>query len=330
MPNDPDLLIDLASSRFGGRVVEASDEFFGRAERLIEPEAPGSRRDGFDGWETRRRREPGHEWAVVRLGLPGVIRRVVLDTTHATGSHPERISVEAIDLPGDPHLIDLIRRPERWREIVARTPAEPDRRVEMPVGWAESATHVRLVLYPDGAVARLRVLGEPVPAEPLGGDDEIDLVAVANGGIAVDCSDSHYGSPNAALLDERRRSGPGWLTRRRRDDQGDWAVFRLAGAAEVRRLVIDTRRFEGNSPETASVESVFAPAADTEQLRRAAWMPLLPRTPLEADHRHTFSDLEPLGETTHLRLSIYPDGGINRFSAYGTASVGWHRIRRDG
>jgi allantoicase len=319
-----DLLIDLASSRLGGRVLETSDEHFGEAARLIADDQSGPQHDGSPGWETHRRRAPGHEWAIVRLGLPGVVRRVLVDTTGVTGSQPAAASVEAIDLPGEPHLVDLIRRPERWETIVPRTPVEADSRLEVAVEFDRPATHLRLVLYPDGAVNRLRVFGEPVPAPGLLAAGVLDLAAVVNGGLAIDCSDAHFGSPNDMLLEDRHRRRPGWLTRRRRDGRHDWAIVRLAGPGGLHRLVVDTRGFVGNAPEACSVEGIAASSSPTGDLRAADWATILPRTPLESDRRHEFAELEEGGPRTHLRLSIYPDGGISRFAAFGTAASGWN------
>ncbi len=325
---DPDLLIDLAAERFGGRVVEASDEQFAPASRLIADGHPGTGGDRIDAWATRRRRRPGHDWAVIRLGLPGVVRRVVLDTSHITGSHPSEVSVEAIHLPGSPNLIELVRQPERWRDIVARTPVEPDHVASFPVAWSEPATHVRLVAYPDGAIARLRVLGEPIaPAEAIG-NPETDVASIAAGAITLDCSDAHYGNPNDMLTADKQRRGPGWLTRRRRDGRHDWAVIRLSGPSELQRVVVDTRGFEGDAPEACSIDAVTAPGSSGDDLRAARWVPLLPKVPLRADHRHEFTELEPVGRITHLRLSIHPDGGISRFAAYGTAARAWHQEER--
>jgi len=316
-----DWLIDLASERFGGSVLETSDESFGRAERLLGREDP-IELDHFDGWETQRRREPGHEWVIVRLGLPGIVRRVLIDSTRTTGSHPTAMSLESIELPGEPHIVELIRRPERWTTVVPRTPIEPEEVLVLPVEGEHPATHLRLVAYPDGAVARLRVQGAPLPSAGVVAGRELDLAAVVNGGLAIDCSDAHFGSPTEMLLDDRHRTGPGWLTRRRRDGRHDWAVVRLAGRGELDRLVVDTRGLEGHAPTACSVEGVSSATAGN--LRATAWETVLERTPLRPDHRHEFSELRSRGPFSHLRLSVFPDGGIRRFSAFGTAAAGWY------
>jgi allantoicase len=102
MVTDPDAHVNLASRRLGAGVIAASDEFFGEKENLLRPEPPGHRPHTFghkgqvvDGWETRRRREPGQDYALIRLGAPGVIGGVVVDTAHFTGNFPAECSVEA-------------------------------------------------------------------------------------------------------------------------------------------------------------------------------------------------------------------------------------------
>jgi allantoicase len=215
----------------------------------------------------------------------------------------------------------LIRRPERWQIVVPRTPVEPDRRLHLTPEREHPATHLRLVAYPDGALARLRVYGAPLASADVVAGKEVDLAAITAGGLVVDCSDAHFGSPTDMLVDE----GAGWLTRRRRDDRHDWAVVRLAGRGELRRMVVDTRGFVGNAPAACSVEGISSEAAG--DLRAADWRPILDRTSLRADHRHEFSELRDRGPFTHLRLSIHPDGGIRRFSVIGTATSGWHRPR---
>ena len=242
---DGDLLIDLAAAGAGGRVQEASDEFFAPKERLLadedpvrDPGRPSRHGVWMDGWETRRRRSRGHDWAIVRLGLRGIGRRVVVDTTHFTGSHPESCAVEAADMPGDPNIVDLVRARDRWVDLLPRVPVEPDSRNVFNVAHGLPVTHLRLVAYPDGGIARLRCFGEPVPREGvLDGETTVDLACISSGARAIECSDRHFGSPNDMLVPGPPHDGrSGWLTRRRRDGGSDWAVIRLAGPGTLERL----------------------------------------------------------------------------------------------
>jgi allantoicase len=325
-----ELLIDLAAAGLGGRVLEASDEFFAPKENLVadsppvlDPDRRTSRGRWMDGWETRRRRSAGHEWAIVRLGLPGVLRTVVVDTSHFTGSAPGQVSVEAIDLPGDPNIVDLVRSRDRWTEVLARSDVAPNTANVFPLAQSEAVTHVRLVLYPDGGVARLRCLGEPVPPDHILRTEGADLAAIASGGRVVDCS-SRGSNPNR-MLRGGKPEGPsdGWLTPRRRDPGYDWAVIRLAGPGQVDRLVVDTTSFKGNAPASCDVEGIDAPGALPGTLRTASWRQLLAQSELEEDHRHEYPELGWGGRLTHLRVNIHPDGGLARFSAIGEAFEGW-------
>jgi len=317
-----EFLIDLAAARFGGRVLETSDQFFGPAERLVADAAPNAGHAGEerpDGWETRRRRTTGHEWTILRLGLPGVIREVVVEAPGFAGALPEQISVEAVDLPGDPHLVDLVRRPDRWADLVARRPVDGEGPHRFTVEPGVRATHVRLILFPDGGIARLRIRGEPIPPPDAVGT-EVDLAGIHRGGRAVDASDGYYGPPAAMLLDERHREGRGWLTRRRRDGGSDWAVIRLAGPATIDRIIVDTRRFVGNAPAACTVEGAASSGIPDGTTR---WMPLVSNAPLEPDERHEFAGLPEHDGLTHLRLTIHPDGGIARFQAFGITDRPW-------
>jgi allantoicase len=329
-----DLLVDLAGARVGGTVIAANDEFFAPKEKLVDDSEPEWRPGEYtpqgkwmDGWETRRRREPGHDWAMIRLGLRGIIRHVVVDTAHFTGNFPEACSVEAIDLPDKPSLVELARDPARWTTLVDRGILRGDAVNDFPTdGNTSPASHVRLVIFPDGGVARLRVLGDPVPPDGmLSGDREIDLAALHTGARVIDCSDRHYSSPNRMLLPGRPRAmWDGWETKRRRGPGNDWAVIRLAGRGNIARLEVDTTHFRGNAPGSTHVEAIDAsPGVSLGDLRFAAWATLLPETPLTPDKRHRFNVLEPAGPATHLRVNIHPDGGLARFRAFGTSGTPW-------
>jgi allantoicase len=332
MNDEPlDLLVDLAAARVGGKVLAANDEFFAPKEGLIadgdpvwDPDKYTARGKWMDGWETRRRREPGHDWAILRLGIPGLIRTVIVDTRHFTGNFPESAAVEAIDLPGTPDLVELARDPSRWTEIVSRRALRGDTRNEFEAAPMGRATHARLVIHPDGGVARLRLFGDPVPPDGLlDGETEVDLAALTNGARAIDCSDRHYSSPNRMLLDGRAKGmWDGWETRRRRGPGNEWAVIRLAGRGSVNRIEFDTTHFKGNAPGSVGVEGIDAGGAAIGTLRLADWSPLLPEQPVTPDHRHVFDDLEG-GPFTHLRVNIHPDGGVARFRARGRSDEPW-------
>ncbi|OFW66513.1 MAG: allantoicase [Actinobacteria bacterium RBG_16_68_21] len=326
-----DLLVDLASDRHGGKVLAANDEFFAPKENLIADADPiwnpakfTARGKWMDGWETRRRREPGHDWAIIRLGIPGIVRTVLIDTAHFTGNFPESASVEGIYLPGVTDMVELVRDPSRWTVLVPRRALRGDLRNEIDLDRTTPVTHTRLVIHPDGGVARLRLLGDPVPPDGLlDGTVDVDLAAIHNGARAIDCSDRHYSSPNRMLVPGRAEGmWDGWETKRRRGPGNDWAVIRLAGRGTVDRIELDTAHFKGNAPGSWDVEGIDAPGATIGNLRLAKWRALLENIPVTPDHRHRYEGLAG-GPFTHLRLNIHPDGGVARFRAWGRSSEPW-------
>jgi allantoicase len=311
-------LPDLAVRSAGGSVIAANDETFGEKENLIRPDQPvfqphtfGHQGQVMDGWETRRRREPGHDWAVVRLGLPGIVRGVVVDTSWFTGNYPPECSVEAacIDLAGTaPAEAELADQPGEWTEIVPRSPVGGDRENSFDVDHDRLVTHVRLRQYPDGGVARLRIHGEPVGDPRWVAGRSFDLAAMEHGARVADCSNRFYSSPDHLLArGPARVMGEGWETARRRDDANDWVVADLATTGVISHLEIDTSCFIGNAPGAASVRGL---PGDIE---------LLPRTPLRPDTANRFVVANGPA-VSRLRLDVYPDGGLARLRAFGEPS----------
>jgi allantoicase len=305
---------DLAGRALGGSVIYANDELFAERENLIKPEEPVFRPHTFghkgqimDGWETRRRREPAGDGqgdsAIVRLGCGGVVRRVVVDTSYFTGNYPPEVSVEACGAEGYPSPADLAEA--GWTTLVPRSPVAGDARNEFEVEPGRRATHVRLTMFPDGGVARLRVYGEPIP-DPRLLPATIDLAALENGAVVTGCSNMFYSSPaNLLLPGQARVMGDGWETSRRRDQANDWVEVRLACAGSVEVVELDTSHFVGNAPGWATLGGDGPGGTD-----------LLPRTALQPDTRHRFAG--PGGQVTgHVRLDIYPDGGMARLRVLG-------------
>ncbi len=301
-------LPDLASDRLGGAVVQANDEFFAPKENLTKPSAPEWREGVYtdrgkwmDGWETRRRRDvtlDTHDWCIVRLGVRGVVRGVDVDTTHFAGNYPESCALDAGD-------------GEAWHEILRRTPLTGNAHNHFATTGASAATHVRLRIYPDGGVARLRIYGEVVADwTRLGRQGDVDLAALEHGGLVVACSDMFFGSRhNLIMPGPATHMGDGWETKRRRGPGHDWSVIRLGARGLVRRVEVDTRHFKGNAPGACSVEG----SADG-----TTWRELMPKSVLAPHWRHSFEDeVRDIGEITHARFNIYPDGGVGRLRLFG-------------
>jgi allantoicase len=312
-------LPDLASRALGGSVSAANDELFAQRENLIKAEAPffdpnefGHKGKVYDGWETRRRRDDGHDYAIVRLGTPGIIHGIIVDTAYFKGNYPPFVSIEAASIEGYPSVEEIMKAD--WQTVVEKSPAEGHTANAYAVADRHRWTHVRLSIYPDGGVARLRVHGEVVP-DPRFLDGTVDLLAAENGGRLVGCSDAFYASPANIILPGRARNmGEGWENARRRGGGNDFAVFALAAAGRPRHVEIDTSYYVGNAPGWVRLSAIDARSADIDD--DSAWTELLPRTAVQPDTRHRFV-LDVAGAATHLRLDVYPDGGLSRLRLFG-------------
>lgn len=333
MSDEPDLtnLVDLAAARFGGSVVAVNDEFFAFAERMLLPEPPIVRPGVFtergqwtDGWETRRRRDlPGADWAIVRLGSPGIVRAVTVDTTHFTGNAPESVEVHGATLAGYPSAAEVADESIAWVPLIPRTPVASDAVNVLPAAGPQDGlriTHLRLTIHPDGGVARLRVHGTVVPDPRLLDRVTSDLAAAYLGGVVIAASDMHYGDRhNLNASGDARAMGEGWETRRRRGEGHDWAVVRLASQGTILRAEVDTRHFRGNAPRAVALWAANEPdLADPDDATAiTTWQSLLPRTRVQPNTRHLF-DLEVPVEATHVRVDAIPDGGLARLRLTGT------------
>ena len=319
-------LPDVASRALGGSVVHANDELFAARENLVTPGPPafdpsafGPRGKVYDGWETRRRRQPGNDFAIVRLGVRAVVEGVVVDTANFTGNYPPQVSLDAVDLAGYPSVEELLGAP--WQPLVPVSAVQGDALNDFAVPGElgpRRATHVMLTIHPDGGVARLRVHGRPVP-DPALLTGTVDLAALENGGDVVACSDMFYAAARNLLMPGRARTtGEGWENARRRDGGNDYVTVRLTGPGTVRRLVVDTTCFLGNAPASVRVRGTSgAPDSDPDSLGQ--WVELLPRTDVQPDTRHVFPVGGAAAEATveHVRVDVYPDGGLARFRVLG-------------
>jgi len=321
----PDLL------RLRGSVVAASDEFFGAKENLIDPAEPvfvqekyDARGQVYDGWETRRRRGPdgtqpdstASDWVIVRLGMPGVVRSIVVDTAFFLGNFPQACSADGCSVAGYPSSDELAGSCD-WREIVPRVLLTGSARHEFKVHSARRFTHVRLNIFPDGGIARLHVHGEVVPDPAMLDGLTTDLAALENGADVVASNDQNYYSPPRNLISPglSRVMHEGWETRRRRRPGHEWLVIRLAGQGVIDLAEIDTSWFRGNQPDLASLQTLDA-AAGAAPSDESAWRDLLPPVRLLPDTPHRFRVTS--APATHVRLNLFPDGGVARLRLYGS------------
>ena len=338
---DFEQLVDLASERLGGAVLAASDDFFAEKENLIKDKAPVWDADRYtdrgkwmDGWESRRRRTPGHDWCLIRLGLPGVIRGVVIDTSFFRGNYPESCWIEGtVAGEGD----DLLAADREWTEILPRTSLQGDARNREVVTVPWRFTHLRFHIDPDGGVARLRVHGEvvPDPVAVAGAADDaeaprVDLAAVENGGEVIAASDMFFGGRHHLNLPGPSRGmHDGWETRRRRGPGHDWVLVRLAAEGVIERAIVDTSHFKGNAPGSCTLEIAHAPGVSLERLSAAdfPWQPILRMTALEPHREHAFELGASVGgrTATHACLRIHPDGGVARLRLFGRVNQAGRR-----
>ncbi len=328
-----DEMVELTALNLGCRVLEASDDFFAPKENLIKPEAPifapGKYTDlgkWMDGWESRRRRGPGYDWCILRLGVAGIPRRVNIDTAFFDGNHPESASLDGAWLPESGSLSEAV-----WTEILAPTPLGGNSPNTFDLSGHQAFQLIRLNIYPDGGVARLRLYGEVVPDwDRLNADSEseFNLAGLEHGARVIAASDMHFGSRQNLILPGRPPDmREGWETRRRRGPGYDWCVLRLACSGIASRIEVDTTHFKGNYPDSASVEGCLsAGREDDAPPTGAGWLPLVERTPLRADFRHYF-DSNSDQPVSHVRLNIHPDGGVSRLRVLGKpTSEGWKEL----
>lgn len=330
-------LTELTDRQLGAGVIAANDEFFAERENLLKPGAAewdpehfGHKGKIMDGWETRRRRgvsagqpHPGkddHDWALIRLGAPGVIRGLVVDTAHFRGNYPHEVSVQAAAVPGTPSPEEVLADGITWTEILPRTPIGGHAANGFPVTAERRFTHLRLRQHPDGGIARLRAYGEVVPDPAwLAALGTFDLLALENGSVATDASDRFFSPPVHTILPGRsRRMSDGWETRRRRDDGHDWVSYALAARSVPRAVEIDTGYYKGNAAGWVTLSG--QDGGDGRDGADGEWRELLPRTRLQPDSVHRFL-LAEAPAVTRLRMDIFPDGGIARLRVHGSLTA---------
>ncbi len=326
-PEKTSNLIDLASEENGGRALLASDEFFALKENLLRPGRGEFIPDKYtdcgkwmDGWETRRRRSEGHDWCIVRLGTPGLIKEINIDTNHFVGNYPTHASVDASQVPPFTPIDDITDDKVEWVEILPRSELQGDSQNLFTINSNNAFNYLRLNIYPDGGVARFKVYGHP--EESLGSKkDWFDAAAAENGGKTLACSNMHFGDMNNLISPGTAIDmSDGWETKRRRSPGHDWVILKLGAPCAIERIVVDTLHFKGNFPDSCSLEGCFAPNADKDSilLDDIDWQEVLPDSKLGSNREHIFSkELKQTGPQTHMRFNIYPDGGVSRLRIFG-------------
>jgi allantoicase len=308
-------------------------QWFAAADNLTTP-TPPVRKPGvfthagawYDGWETRRHNTQPADWVVIRLGVAsGRVAGVEIDTAFFNGNHAPEIAVEGTFSADD----DDVKAAgyAGWENILEKQTCGPSARhawkLEKPT--EKAYTHVRLLMYPDGGIARFRLYGAAVPVFPANVDAVFDLAATVNGGVAVSCSDQHFGTIDNLLLPGRGVDmGDGWETRRTRGEHVDWAIIKLGAKGEVEKVVVDTAHFRGNFPQKVQAFAGMWESGEPGD-KDKEWVEVLEPQKAGPDREHEYG-VEVLRNVegkvySHLKLVIIPDGGVKRFRVFGRRRV---------
>lgn len=316
--------LNLADARLGSAVIAVTDDWFADANRMLQAAAPVFKADVFDdngkwmdGWESRRKRHEGYDHAVIRLGVPGVLKGVDIDTAFFTGNYPPSASLEACFMEnGDPGA------DTHWTEVLPAVELQGDSQHLQRIDNDQPFSHLRLNIFPDGGIARLRVFGVPWRDRSSNAVQEtIDLCAALNGGRAIACSDEHYGKMGNILNPGRAAvMAEGWETARRRTPGNDWVIVALGAPGEVEHIVVDTLHYKGNYPDRVSIQAAFVKGGTDSQIETQSlfWRELLPEQKTQMDQEHHYrTEVLKLGPITHVRLNVFPDGGVSRLRLNG-------------
>ena len=316
--------INLVSPVLGSKIYQFSDQFFGKASRLIKDEKPifkdgvyDSNGKWMDGWETRRKRKAGHDYLILKLGKPGRIHKVDVDTSHFNGNQPSQVSLDVCSSKKN-----LPDKNQKWTNILGKKSTGPSKHHFFNVRKTSIITHVRLNIFPDGGVARLRLFGELENKKF--GNKTINLTSVLNGSVPIACNNEHFGrAENVLAPGQGKNMGDGWETRRSRGKNFDWLIIKCAAAAKIDKIQIDTHHFKGNYPDQCSIQAAYVngkTSANTIINKSKSWKLLLNKSKLHAHKKHNFlNKLMKKNKVNYLRINIFPDGGISRIRVFGKA-----------
>ena len=317
-------LVNLASPKMGTKILAFSDDFFGEVTRMLNDKEPIFIEDKYDnhgkwmdGWESKRRRDGGNDWAILKLGSSGIISKIEIDTSYFTGNFPPFFSLEGIYSETEPN------KDSNWKSLIAKTNLVGDCKNNFELNLKEKFNFVRLQIFPDGGVARIRLFGEvKYNWDRFNNEEIIELSSLKLGGSILAYNNAHYGDVSALLSEGRGKTmGDGWETRRRREPGNDWIIIKLAQKGIIEKIEIDTAHFKGNYPDRASIQAISIDKnITTKDLIQSSenWDVILDETKLTADNIHEYEiNSNSKAEATHIRLNIYPDGGVSRLRIFG-------------
>tara|TARA_Y100000590_G_scaffold122428_1_gene140144 strand:- start:849 stop:1835 length:987 start_codon:yes stop_codon:yes gene_type:complete len=316
-------MIDLAQSRLGTKVVYKTDEFFAPAKRIINP-WPAVFKEGvfdkngkwMDGWETRRKRSKGHDYLILKLGRPGNIHKIDIDTSHFNGNQPSKISLDACYSKNK-----LPSKNSKWINILKKKTTHPNSHHFFNIKNKSIFTHVKLNIYPDGGVARIRIYGD-MKIKKKFGKKIINLTSVLNGATPIACNNEHFGrAENILAPGTGKNMGDGWETRRSRGKNFDWLILKCAAVGKINKIQIDTHHFKGNFPDKCSIQAACLNGKISSKnivKKSKNWKLLLNKVKLHAHKKHNFKNkLMKNKKINYIKINIYPDGGISRIRAFG-------------
>jgi allantoicase len=334
MQHDFTKLQNVAAANFGAKALYCTDDFFAEMENLLKSgrgifiaDKYTERGKWMDGWESRRKRTEGHDYCIIQLGAESQIAGFDIDTNFFLGNHPPFAKIEACNLPPNASTEDA-KNQSQWDEVIAKMPLNAGSQHFVAIAPAfanKSYTHVKLHIYPDGGVARLKVYGKVVVDWTSRKEETLDLASANFGAKAVVCNDMFFSHMDNLLMPFRGANmGDGWETKRNRTPNNrDWIVVQLAHKGTINSVLIDTRHFKGNYPDTFSLDGICSDEAidiTLENVNALPWLPILDKQKLEADTEHAYSLEGTAHENkafTHVRLNIFPDGGVSRLRLFG-------------
>ena len=318
-------LIDLAQPRLGSKVIFKTDDFFASANRIIDPSSPVFKEGLFnkngkwmDGWESRRKRTPGHDYLIIKLGKPGSISKVNVDTSHFNGNQPSMISIDACNSKSN-NIKSF-----KWKNLVSKKKTKANSHHIFKTSSKSVFTHIKLNIFPDGGVARLRLYGSISKENNNFGKKTINLASLLDGASVVACNNEHFGKAENILAPGKAKNmGDGWETRRRRDKGFDWLILNSIDGEMIDKIEISTHHFKGNFPSHCSLQAAYIPTKKSSSSivnSSNNWKTLMNKTTLKANKTHTFKNtLMKKNKINFIKINIFPDGGISRFRIFGKA-----------
>ena len=318
-------LIDLAQPRLGSKVIFRTDDFFASADRIIDPSAPVFKEGLFDkngkwmdGWESRRKRTPGHDYLIIKLGKPGSISKVNVDTSHFNGNQPSMISIEACNSKSN-NIKNF-----KWKSLLGKKKTKANSPHIFKTSSKSVFTHIKLNIFPDGGVARLRLYGNISKEKNDFKNKTINLASLLDGASVIACNNEHFGKAENILAPGKAKNmGDGWETRRRRDKGFDWLILNSIDGEKINKIEISTHHFKGNFPSHCSLQAAYITTKKSSSSIVSGsnkWKTLMNKTMLKANKTHTFRNvLMKNDKINFIKINIFPDGGISRFRIFGKA-----------